>query len=235
MNKNYYEILQVDKKASQEIIEKAYKLLAKKYHPDLREDVEKKYAEEAFKMISEAYETLSNPQKRAEYDKTLKYFNITEKDIDFLYEQNQVLREKLDTLTEKYNYATYNQQTTNYHQSSNTYQNNFSDNSYQNYDYNSKFYRGNTYYNDNSYQDNYQNTYQDTYEEDSNNSFFDKFKLRNLKFLGSRTKFIFSIGIIIIIIYILWHLPFVRDFFDYLYDNNFIVRYIADFFSALFG
>ena len=41
MNKNYYEILQVDKKASQEIIEKAYKLLAKKYHPDLREDVEK--------------------------------------------------------------------------------------------------------------------------------------------------------------------------------------------------
>lgn len=231
MNKNYYEILQVDKKASQEIIEKAYKLLAKKYHPDLREDVEKKYAEEAFKMISEAYETLSNPQKRAEYDKTLKYFNITEKDIDFLYEQNQVLREKLDTLTEKYNYATYNQQTTNYHQSSNTCQNNFSDNPEQNYHYNSKFYRGNTYYNDNSYQDNYQNTY----EEDSNNSFFDKFKLRNLKFLGSRTKFIFSIGIIIIIIYILWHLPFVRDFFDYLYDNNFIVRYIADFFSALFG
>lgn len=231
MNKNYYEILQVDKKASQEIIEKAYKLLAKKYHPDLREDVEKKYAEEAFKLISEAYETLSNPQKRAEYDKTLKYFNITEKDIDFLYEQNQILREKLDTLTEKYNYATYNQQTTNYHQSSNTYQNDFSDTSYQNYDYNSKFYRGNTYYNDNSYQDNYQNTY----EEDSNNSFFDKFKLRNLKFLGSRTKFIFSIGIIIIIIYILWHLSFVRDFFDYLYDNNFIVRYIADFFSALFG
>lgn len=35
--KNYYEILQVNEKASQEIIEKAYKVLAKKYHPDLQE------------------------------------------------------------------------------------------------------------------------------------------------------------------------------------------------------
>lgn len=225
MNRNYYEILEVDKNASQEIIEKAYKLLAKKYHPDLRDGVEKKYAEEAFKIINEAYETLSNPEKRSEYDKTLKYFNITEKDIDFLYEQNQLLMEKLDILTKKYNQVIYNQQTTDYHQSSNTYQNKFSDSPHQSYSYNSSSYKVNDYYN---------NTYQDTYEEDSINSFFDKFKLRNLKFLNSKIKFILSIGIIIIIIYILWHLPFVKDFFDYLYDNNFILRYIVDFFSTLF-
>ena len=40
--KNYYEILQVNENASQEIIEKAYKVLAKKYHPDLQNDMKKK-------------------------------------------------------------------------------------------------------------------------------------------------------------------------------------------------
>ena len=39
--KNYYEILQVNENASQEIIEKAYKVLAKKYHPDLQNDMKK--------------------------------------------------------------------------------------------------------------------------------------------------------------------------------------------------
>ena len=40
--KNYYEILEVDQKASKEVIEKAYKVLAKKYHPDLQEEKNKK-------------------------------------------------------------------------------------------------------------------------------------------------------------------------------------------------
>ena len=44
--KNYYEILEVDQKASKEVIEKAYKVLAKKYHPDLQEEKNKKRAEE---------------------------------------------------------------------------------------------------------------------------------------------------------------------------------------------
>lgn len=65
---NYYDILEVSKKASKEVIEKAYKVLAKKYHPDLQIEENKKYAEERMKLINEAYETLSNDSKKKEYD-----------------------------------------------------------------------------------------------------------------------------------------------------------------------
>ena len=66
--KNYYEILEVDEKASQEVIDKAYRVLAKKYHPDLQEDKNKKIAEEKIKSLNEAYEILSKPEKRKSYD-----------------------------------------------------------------------------------------------------------------------------------------------------------------------
>ena len=69
--KNYYKILQIDKDASPEIIKVAYKLLVKKNHPDLKEGEDKKNAEEKIKEINEAYDVLSNPTKKAEYDQTL--------------------------------------------------------------------------------------------------------------------------------------------------------------------
>ena len=71
MDKNYYDILQVNKNASPEIIEKAYKTLAKKYHPDLQDNSNKKQAEEILKEINEAYETLSDPEKKRLYDEKL--------------------------------------------------------------------------------------------------------------------------------------------------------------------
>lgn len=71
--KNYYEILEVDVKASKEIIEKAYKVLAKRYHPDTQSEDKKEWAEEKFKEINEAYEILSNEDTRKDYDVELEY------------------------------------------------------------------------------------------------------------------------------------------------------------------
>ena len=65
--KNYYQILGVDKKASQDEIKKAYRKLAVKYHPD--KNPGDKAAEEKFKEISEANEVLGDPEKRKQYDK----------------------------------------------------------------------------------------------------------------------------------------------------------------------
>lgn len=66
--KNYYEILQVNENASQEIIEKAYKVLVKKYHPDLQNGEKSLYAEEVIKNINEAYEVLSDNFLREQYN-----------------------------------------------------------------------------------------------------------------------------------------------------------------------
>ena len=66
--RDFYEILGVGKTASDEEIKKAYRKLAMKYHPDRNQGDASKAAEEKFKEAKEAYEMLSDPQKRAAYD-----------------------------------------------------------------------------------------------------------------------------------------------------------------------
>lgn len=73
--KNYYDELEVSKTASKEVIEKVYKVLAKKYHPDTTQEADKKSAEEKFKIISEAYEVLSDDAKREKYNLELEQSN----------------------------------------------------------------------------------------------------------------------------------------------------------------
>src|ERR687896_914854 len=63
---DYYKVLGVDRKASQEDIKKAYRKLARKYHPDTNNDTG---AEERFKQVSEAYDVLGDPEKRKKYDR----------------------------------------------------------------------------------------------------------------------------------------------------------------------
>ncbi len=68
-NKNYYNILGVSKDASQQEIKRAYKKLAKEHHPDMVDDKDKTQAEKRFKEINEAYQVLSDPQKRKMFDR----------------------------------------------------------------------------------------------------------------------------------------------------------------------
>lgn len=70
VDEDLYEILGVDEDASQDEIKKAYKKLAKKYHPDRSDEPN---AEQKFKKVSKAYEVLSDPEQRQQYDQSRKY------------------------------------------------------------------------------------------------------------------------------------------------------------------
>ncbi len=72
--KDYYQILGVSENASGDEIKKAYRKLAKKYHPDANKG--SKEAEQKFKEVSEAYHVLSDEKKRAQYDQMRKYGGI---------------------------------------------------------------------------------------------------------------------------------------------------------------
>lgn len=99
--KNYYEILQVDKNATSEVINRVYKYHVKKNHPDLFKGQEKEKAKKRVQEFNEAYETLSKKEKRKEYDEQLQSENQNNEtetvydSIKRLEEENDMLKEQL--------------------------------------------------------------------------------------------------------------------------------------------
>ncbi len=210
MKKNYYEILEIDKNASQEIIEKAYKVLVKKYHPDLQTSPEMKLKYEAkIKEINEAYETLSDTSKKEIYDNSLK---SSENDFNNLYQENINLKNELNNLKNN-----------NYNRSNNISKNNINNN----YESNSS---------NNNLKDHLQNTlkkaYHDAYIDDMKNRGYKiKYKKTWDDYLRSFISLFITIGIIILILQI----PFVKNYFYNLYSENPVIHAIVDSIAKLFN
>lgn len=98
----YYEILEVSRTASKEVITKAYKVLVRKYHPDLEQDETKKEEmKQKMVKINEAYEILSDEEKRKKYDEKI---SILEESERLEEERKRSFQNKRQTQSENQNY-----------------------------------------------------------------------------------------------------------------------------------
>lgn len=226
MSKNYYDILQVNQNASPEIIEKAYKTLAKKYHPDLQPEENKKQAEEILKDINEAYEILSNPISKANYDNSLKENYISEEDYENLYNQNEVLKNKLNNIYQKEkNINNINSESINYPK------NNSNDNLKKQEEFFTKQQAENLKYQE-ELQRAKEKAYHDAYIQDLKNR---GYKIKYKKTFKDYLKGFITIFIVIIVLIALWHIPFIHNFFMNLYNENELLHYIVDLFLNIFN
>lgn len=205
--KNYYEILEVNKSASPETISKVYKFLAKKYHPDANPDNSKE-AEEKFKQISEAYEILSDLEKRDSYDKELEDYEI----------QNAPQTVSLEDFIELKNYCqqlenTLNQYSSTNNNSSSTYDNN-NYSQYQSNTQNIQYETMQAQAREKAYQDAVNQAYHDAYVNSLKNM---GYKIRYKKTFKEQVKSFVALVICIIVIYflfkIIWVIPALKNWF----------------------
>lgn len=219
MDKNYYDILQVNKNASPEIIEKAYKTLAKKYHPDLQEEENKKHAEEILKEINEAYEVLSNPEKKQDYDQHL----IQQEENNFYTSQEPQPKNnssKHDTQISK-DELLYRQQQELLRQQK----------LQQEMQYQEQLRRKQEIAYQQQLQQAREKAYHDAYIQDLKNR---GYKIRYKKNLKDYIRGIFSILVTILVLLLLWHIPFVKNYLINLYQENDIIHNTVDLFINLF-
>lgn len=205
--KNYYEILEVNETASEETISKVYKFLAKKYHPDVNPE-NKEFAEAKFKEISEAYEILSNAEKRASYDTELKEFKESQTtSVDYEDYQNLKnycieLENKIELFKQEINIK-------------NNYTGNVQDNTHSNSSYESNY----------NYKENYdysaQKAYESAVEKAYNDAYYDTLKNLGYKIRYKKTfkdyfkgfiSLLLTAIVITVIIYICWQIPSVRNY-----------------------
>lgn len=212
--KNYYEILEVNKKASQETIAKVYKFLAKKYHPDANPDNQQE-AEEKFKEISEAYEILSNAEKRKQYDSELEDYesgNSPETvSMENFIQLRNYCKQLEDTLKQYSSAENINSSRSSEH--NNSYYNNTNNNSaqYQADEYTS---RAQEQAREQAYQDAVNRAYHDAYVNNLRNM---GYKIRYKKTFKDQLKSILALIIATVVLYIffklIWIIPPLKNWF----------------------
>lgn len=208
--KNYFEILEVDIHASKEIIDKAFKTLAKKYHPDTKEAEEKASYEEKFKLLNEAYEILSDEEKRKEYTSELEANKNRE--LEILMLKNADLEVQIENLQAELD--------------------SLRSNSYSSYNINNKYNTSsNMYNNENIYHTNIDQTYtspKEDYVDESvyYESYYHPIKNKFKNFLA----FIITLSVIILIAIVIWNIPYSRNLLLEMYKENSVIKAIVDFF-----
>lgn len=199
MDKNYYDILQINRNASPEIIEKAYKTLAKKYHPDLQLEENKKQAEEILKQINKAYEILSDSDKKQAYDNSLR---------------EQEIQSKIDASNSSLqNELRYRQQQELLHQQQKQFQEQLQRE--QNLAYQQQLEQAR------------QKAYHDAYIQDLKNR---GYKIRYKKSLKDYIKSLITILCTLLVLFLLWQIPFIKNFFINIYLQNELIHSICDIF-----
>lgn len=211
-----YEILQVSENASEEIIEKAYKVLAKKYHPDLQQEEDKKNAEAMMKKINEAYEILGNKEKRAEYDNQL---------------QAERKQEEANTYTTDKQKANNNYTNINYNTNvvNNKNQNNNLDYEAEQLKYEKKLQQEEL---------KQRKKMQEDLNKEYENAYYNYLRSLGYKVKHKWTKenfidLIIVLAIMAIIFVILWFIPVTHDWMVNFYEENVILRSIIDIIVAI--
>lgn len=192
MNKNYYQILEVDVNASFEVIEKAYKTLVKKYHPDLQENSLKNDSEAKLKLINEAYEVLSNEKKRKNYDLAL--------------QQEEIEKEKIKEEEIYKNFS--NSSLANNIEKENKNKNN-NTNNINNINYINQIEQAR------------KQAYYDAYIQDLKNR---GYKIRYKKTWKDYLKNIIAFFLTILVLFLLFQVPFIKNFLVSIYEENLIVK-----------
>ena len=211
--KNYYEILEVNKSASPETISKVYKFLAKKYHPDANLDNSQE-AEEKFKQISEAYEVLSDEEKRKQYDLKLETYQTNNSPqtvpIEDFIELRNYCKQLEDTLNQ---YSSIGNTTT-----SNIYTNN-NDSQYQTNSQATQYEVAQEEAREQAYRDAMNRAYHDAYVNNLRNM---GYKIRYKKTFKEQVKSFVALVLCIIVIYILfkiiWIIPVLKNWFLSLFE-----------------
>ena len=199
--KNYYDWLEISRNASPEVVEKAYKTLVKKYHPDLQEGENKQQAEEMIKKINEAYSVLSDETKRKQYDETIKESTISREDYDRLQQElNNMSKQSTTNDNHNTNHVTNMQPTEN-------------EKPEQNIEYQQQLENAR------------KKAYYDAYIQDLKRR---GYKIRYKKTFKDYLKIFIVIVVVIVLCILLWVIPFTREKLIDFYNSNEIIKWMID-------